>query len=457
MKVIQKLSLLLIAVLTFSCADEFIDTEPQANIPGDRQIFNLNTANDALNGLYGGLQSASIYSGDFIYLTTLFADELRHTGSFPSFAEVGANDPSINNIDVQQIWTAHYAAIFRANRIIEIVPTLTENVREEDRNNIIGQALGIRAQLYFNLVRMYGGVPLVTDALTLPTEIDNTNAPRASVSDVFAQINQDVDQAISLLAGFDQSTYRFNRSAARMLKAHVLMEQGQYASAIPVLEAVLDAGFDLAANYSALFGNPTNGTVANPIETIFAIRFTATDGNGMAFFYNGTRGGRFEVTASNFLLNAFEDGDERRNLIVANGSNPQIEKYTRPGDGADDTYVYRLADAILLYAEALARTNDFGEAEFWVNLVRDRAGLGEVTLTAQNFEAIIANERFVELFAEGGGDRYFTTKRMGLLDDLVQQKPNSVFVAARQNLFPIPQQEIERNPAISASDQNPGY
>ncbi len=456
MKILKKISLVLLAALTFSCADEFVDTEPQANLPGEQQITNLNTANDALNGLYGGLQSASIYSGDYIFLTGLFADEYRHSGSFPSFAEVGSNDPSINNIDVQQIWTAHYSAIFRANRIIELVPGLT-NVDQTDRDIITGQALGIRAQLYFNLVRMYGGVPLVTKAALSSAEIVNTDAPRETAQAIFAQINTDVNQAIALMDGFDQSTYSFNNSAAKTLKAHVLFEQGQYAQAKPFLEDVLNVGFDLATSYASLFGDPANGTVANSLETIFAIKFTATDSNGMGFFFNNSRGGRFEVAPSSFLLNAFETGDERRGLIVPTGTNFQIEKYTRPGDGADDTYVYRLADVVLLYAEALARENNFVDASFFLNLVRQRAGLGDVTLDANNFIAVIAHERFVELYAEGSSDRYNTTKRLGLLDGIVQTKPNAVFNPVRQNLFPIPQQEIERNPAISTADQNPGY
>jgi len=457
MKKFNKLSLIFLSVLVFSCADEFVDTEPQLNLPGEQQITNINTATDALNGLYGGLQSASIYSGDYIFLTGLFADEYRHSGSFPSFAEVGSNDPSINNIDVQQIWTAHYSAIFRANRIIELVPGLT-NIDQSDRDIITGQALGIRAQLYFNLVRMYGGVPLVTKAPLSSSEIVSTDAPRETTQVIFTQINSDLNQAISLMNGFDQSTYAFNNSAAKTLKAHVLFEQGQYPQAKPFIEDVLNSGnFDLATSYASLFGDPANGTVANSTETIFAIKFTATDGNGMGFFFNNSRGGRFEVAPSSFLLSAFEPGDQRRGLIVPTGTNFQIEKYSRPGDGSDDTYVYRFADVVLLYAEVLARENNFIDASFVLNIVRQRARLSDVTLNASNFIDIIAHERFVELYAEGSSDRYNTTKRLGLLDNIIQLKPNAVFNPVRQNLFPIPQQEIERNPAISSADQNPGY
>lgn len=455
MKVLQKLSLALIAVLTFSCADEFIDTEPQANIPGEEQIVDILTANDALIGLYSSLQSASIYGGDYIYLNGLFTDEFRHTGSFPSFAEVGSNDPAINNIDVQQIWTAHYGAIFDANRIIELVPTLTDATPDQiDR--IVGQAQGIRALMYYNLLRMWGGVPIVTEALLLPTEIDNANAPRASVSEVFAFINSDLDAAISKLEGFNLSIFRFNQSAAKLVKAEVLMEQGLYPQAKPLLEDVLNAGFDFAPTYASLFGTPDKGTEASPIETIFAIPFNSVDGSGLAFFFNASRGGRFELTPSNTLIGLFEDGDQRANLIVDVGV-PQMEKYTQAGDGSDDTYVLRLPQAVLAYAEVLARENDFEEASFWLNLVRERAGLGDVTLDANNFVDIIAQERFLELYGEGGADRYNTTKRLGLLSGIIQNKANAVFIPERQNLYPIPQQEIERNPNISASDQNPGY
>lgn len=455
MKVLQKLSLALIAVLTFSCADEFIDTKPQANIPGEDQIVDIFTANDALIGLYSSLQSASIYGGDYIYLNGLFTDEFRHTGTFPSFAEVGSNDPAINNIDVQQIWTAHYGAIFDANRLIELVPNLTD-ASQQQIDRIVGQAQGVRALLYFNLVRMWGGVPLVTEALLDPAQIDNANAPRASMNEVFAQINSDLDAAISKLAGFTQSTYRFNQSAAKLVKAEVLMQQGQYPQAKGLLEDVLEAGFDFAPSYASLFGTPGSGTLASPVETIFAIPFNSVDGSGLAFFFNDSRGGRFELTPSNTLIGLFEEGDERANLIVDVGF-PQMEKYTQAGDGADDTYVLRLPQAVLAYAEVLARENEFGEASFWLNLVRERAGLGDVTLDANNFVDVIATERFLELYGEGGADRYNTSKRLGILNNIIQNKTNAVFIPERQNLYPIPQQEIERNPNISSSDQNPGY
>ena len=119
--------------------------------------------------------------------------------------------------------------------------------------------------------------------------------------------------------------------------------------------------------------------------------------------------------------------------------------------------MYRFADVVLLYAEVLARENNFIDASFVLNIVRQRARLSDVTLNASNFIDIIAHERFVELYAEGSSDRYNTTKRLGLLDNIIQLKPNAVFNPVRQNLFPIPQQEIERNPAISSADQNPGY
>src|SRR5690606_18102995 len=108
------------------------------------------------------------------------------------------------------------------------------------------------------------------------------------------------------------------------------------------IEPVIGA-YNLEGSYEALFG--ANGLTASTSETIFAVDFSDTDGGNHAFFnLLSAHGGRGEVGVATSLLNEFEDGDERLGLIT---EDEEIGKYSQPGTGNDDAYVFRYADALL--------------------------------------------------------------------------------------------------------------
>ena len=370
-----------------------------------------------------------------------------HTGSFPSFAAIGSNDPTLADVNLEDYWTNNYTVIYRANFIIDAIARPENEISQESQNRIGGQARAARALSYYKLVKVFGGVPLILEAFTTATEIDQNPQPRSSASTIYDQILADASFAANNLPD-GIGIYFFNRNAARVLKAKVEMELGQYAAAKASLAPVLGA-YALESDYAALFGGD-QGLVASGSETIFAIDFNETDGSNHAFFF--LIAGRGEVGASPQLLAEFEDGDVRANLISGAG---EIIKYTDAGAGADDAYVFRYADVLLMQAELLARENDPAASDF-INQVRTRAGLGDITIDASNVVEAIAHERFTEFFAESS-DRLFTITRLGIADEIISAKPNNTFIAERNNLWPIPQQEIERNSEISVSDQNPGY
>ena len=440
-------------LLLVGCADEFVETTPTTNLPGESIITDVASAESALIGLYGSLQLGRNYGGYDTFVTSLYADEIAHTGSFPSLAEIVGNDPALNNTDVTSYWNNHYSAIYDANLIIERVADPNVGISEESQDRIIGQALAVRSLLYYKLVKTFGGVPLVINAFTTSSDIDNNPVPRSSVGDVYNQILNDVTSAVSRIPN-GLGIYFFNKNAARVLKAKIEMELGRYTVAEATLDPVLSAGYSLEGSYAALFGNPATGSglVASSSETIFAVDFNETDGGNHAFFYLDA--GRGEVGPSATLIAEFEADDTRQDLITADN---EIGKYGDPGNGSDDAYVFRYADVLLMKAELLARRND-PAASGYINMVRQRAGedLPEVVLTSANVVDAIAHERFVEFFAESS-DRYFTITRLGIADEVIEDKPSNVFIEERNNLFPIPQQEIERNSAIGVEDQNPGY
>lgn len=439
--------ILFTALIMSSCAEEFIDTEPTTAKDASQIITDIASAESAVNGLYDRFQQAYISGGYNAFMPGLFADELRHSGSFPSFAEYGANDISLNNVNNTSFWTDHYETINAANIIIDKLGEIEIDAQSAARFD--AQAKAVRAYLYYNLVKLYGGVPLSIQGNTSASQIDTNPLPRSSESEVYSQIMQDLEDA---LAGIPTSgsRYFFNENSVRVLKAKVEMEMEMYAQAEETLEPVIGQ-YTLASSYSGLFTGDANGQ-----ETILAIEFSDFDGSSYAFFYLSA-GGRYEVAPRGPLLAAFEEGDLRTSQILNFGTEDakQIFKFKDPGSGSDDAYIYRYADALLMYAELLARRDD-PTASTYLNMVRERAGLEPIQINSTNVVEVIAQERFVEFYGENT-DRLFTLTRLGLADEVLSAKPNSTYIPERNNLWPIPQQEIERNSAISTADQNPGY
>lgn len=444
MKILHKILLIPALLLFVGCAEDFIDTEPTASLPGETIITDIASAESALNGMYSAMQFTHAYGGYDTFIAGLYADELDHTGSFPSFAEFGVNDPAINNVENTNYWTDHYGVIYRANLIVGATEDENIELSESARARIAGQARGVRALMYYNLVRRYGGVPLELNAYTSASDISTNPLPRSSESEVYNQIMDDVEFAVANLPG-GLGMFVFNQDAATVFKAKLEMEMEMYEEAEVTLEPLIGS-YSLEGDYAGLYTGSASSS-----ETIFAVDFNETDGSNHAFFY--LIAGRGEVAASDNLLAAFEDGDLRTSQISASD---EITKYKSAGAGNDDAYIFRYADVLLMYAEVLARQDDDSASDY-INEVRTRAGLDDVDLDSGNVVELIAQERFVEFYAESS-DRLNTITRLGIADDVIQSKSgNVVFVEERNNLWPIPQQEIERNSGISTSDQNPGY
>ncbi len=451
------LSVLCILIVT-SCADDFIETVPENNIEGlESQLSSPARVQNALLGMYNDLQDADLYSGTMTYFLGMWADELSHRGSFNTFAQFAGNNPDSENVTNNNMWDAFYDTIFAANNLIENVDP---NIAGQDLSDRVrGQAYGIRALMYFNLVRMYGPVPLeLVPNRTLDDLDASSNLPRSSVNDIYASINSDIAEALSLLPNggiANRAVNRFSRDAVLTLQAQVALQLNDLGTAQTVLETLLTAGYTLAP-VEDLYGDENAGLVLNPLETIFGISYSVTDGSQISFFFSDQPdSGRDEVGIGAGLNAGFEADDMRQQFLFypISGTN-RVSKYTRGGDGNDDVYVFRYADVLLMLAEVYARQNN-PAASGLINQVRTRAGLANVTLDSSNFETLIPAERLVEFYAEGG-DRYFTLKRLGLLDAVVQAK-GTIFIAERNNLFPIPQNELDNNTALTGADQNPGY
>jgi len=383
-------------------------------------------------------------------LGDLPADNARHTGTFQYLGDIDRNHIQEDNTTVTNAWSAIYDGIGRVNTVIARVPAVAD-LSDAEKNQILGEAYALRALHYHNLVKFWGGVPLVLTPIEDP--VTASKLTRATVDAVYAQILSDLDQATTLVTNTTQRT-RVSTLFVSALRARVLLYKGDYQGALNAANATLAGRDTLVVPFASLFtadGTPTS-------EDIFRVAFTPQEYNEIGYYYLAA--GRREVQPTTALQAVYETGDIRKTLTVIprNSSNLQGVKYPTT-IGGEDVHVIRLAEVVLIKAEALARLNRLPEAVDELNKVRIRAGLPKLVLgvtiisgtnvldtQAEVIDAII-KERRVELALEG--DRWPDLVRTGMTANFVTPTDGTL-----ELLLPIPAREITVAPGL---EQNPGY
>jgi hypothetical protein len=415
------------------------------------------------------------------------------------------------NADNQQsvdLWADLYRIIYRANVIIERVPgvTLPASLATNStglpfKDQFVGEAKFMRAFAYFNLVRLFGDVPLYTTPIT---ELAQVNIARTPSAEVYALIIADLTDAAALLppsysnAGAGNELGRPTRWAATGVLADVYLTLKQYSDAMAAAKSVIDnSNRRLNATYAGNF--PARGGTENSQESLFEVQFassattgTAPLGNGYSFIMgaptemNGTTQslGAYRPTNNvdpdneggftGGLIQEYEEGDIRKSVnfqFVPAGVNLErwlTWKHHVPGTGAvgqANFPLYRLAEMFLIYAES---ANELGSLDAtgleYLNQLRRRAFNLPLTTPAEidiatgqsqaEYRDIIRSERRKELALEN--KRWFDLQRYGaeyavkvLRDD--QKRAN---FTADKLLLPIARVELVNNPKLV---QNPGY
>ncbi|MGF7214386.1 hypothetical protein GGR92_000526 [Spirosoma lacussanchae] len=446
-----------------ACRSDFLDLKPQSQPNVDNFYQTANDFNNAVNGAYDALQSPNQYGGDFNTIVEARSDNVLD------------NDPSSNaglryNIDrfiepttntvLRDTWGSLYTGINRTNLILDKIDAV--NIDANLKARYRGEAQFIRALSYFNLVRLWGRVPLV---LTAGTTADSRSYVRNEVTEVYAAIEKDLTDAVANLpAGYTGADVgRATSGAARALLGKVLVTEKKYSQAIPVLREVVTSGpYRLLANVADVFtvNNKNNA------EIVFAIKFRKGVGGvseGHALWFGTNIGDNIEKS----LRSAYPAGDKRLPLTVQVPvpSNVNVvprkfyDEVSATNDVGNDFPVLRFADVLLLYAEALNEVGyqPDGDAFRSLNQVRSRAGIEPYTpaqLASQAaFRDAVINERRLELALES--DRWFDLIRTGRAVEAI--KVTGITVPANRLIYPIPQAEIDvyNNPATFP--QNPGY
>lgn len=454
-----------------SCEDE-LDILPITEKSANSFFSNEAEIESAIAGAYGQLQDGGLYGLDLIGVGEISGED--------SFEEIAANDggrfgqlddfsTNPGNDLVGDIWRESYQGIQRVNVILNRITDI-EFEDQALKTNRIGEMKFVRALLYFNLVRLYGDVPLVVEETESP--FDFFGQGRTPSDQVYAQIEADLLDAIQELP-LEKSPARPAQGAARTLLANVQMTQGDFAGALSNLEAVVNSGiYDLMPTTAEIFGVANEGNAEILFEVQFASGFNVDgsfEGSPAAsqFRPSGTtanaKGHNLPTQA---FIDSHEAGDTRLIDYVAvdPDANPFYftTKYevstTGVDDGGSDHLIIRYSDVVLRYAEMLNENGQTTEAITQLDRIRTRAGLVGTTASSQaDVRDAIRLERRFELFGEG--HRWFDLKRYGnaveVMNTFFESTGATTRITDNNLVLPIPQSQLDTDPGVIT--QNPGY
>jgi starch-binding outer membrane protein, SusD/RagB family len=431
-----KILILCAFVLGLTACEQVLVQEPQSQVSTD--IKDAATARAVMNGAYNGFQSADYFGTRYQLLPDLQGGNLRWTGTFSDFSEISNRSIQTSNASVTNMWVRIYNTILRTNIIIKAIPLVQDaTFTDAEKNQIVAEAKVMRAVSYFNLVRWWGGVPIVTE----PTaSIEGLNVPRNTVAEVYKQISTDIDAALPNLLATNKG--RITKGTALALKCRAALYQKDYATVISVANQIQALNqYALVTPFQSIF------STQNTKESIWEINYETTNSNSLAFFlFSSSLGGRNEVRPTPTLTAAYSLIDTRR--ILTTSYDVQLKYYRI--NGTDFPIVFRFAEVLLNKAEALSETGKDAEALVLVNQIRTRAGLAAAaaTLAGQDLKDEIFLQRRLELALEG--HYFFDLVRTGRAAKALTTWNDN------QALLPIPDREIKANPVI-ATQQNPGY
>lgn len=507
----------MLALSAFSCK-KYLDM----NIENPNRIDESNfwkTGADALQGInavYGNFyRNGSPGSRWTPYYFDVRSDDGYSTSPWNELRSVGAHNITQYSFEVNyDTWWHHWRGVYRANQVLERVPEISmdENLKKQ----YLGEAKFLRALYYYNLVSIWGNIPLVLTP-SLPTD----KPSQATQEAVWNQIETDLTEAIANLpeAYTGEEKGRATKGAAYALLGRAHLQQKEYPQAATALNWLI-AGpgqplYNLLPNYADNFRHTTE----NNQESVFEIQFkmrsensgedgpTSNVGTSRGPFFappghgfndgnmhrwvvweflkettaTGTRDPRLAITA------LYDSTDERGpNFTQVYGSSftsknydagirnrvwyrKYLNDYFRNNEfevfnGPNNYRLIRFADVLLMYAEALNAQGQTPQAYQYVDRVRQRAGLRTLTaampgMTQAQFQRQLEHERITEL--SGESLRWNDLARWGYFDDAtklneLKARDNEFqnFVIGKNKYMPIPQTEIDINPNLK---QNPNW
>jgi len=485
-----KYNLIAIALLgfSFSSCSDFLEQNPQTDL-SENDFYK--TADDILSavngGAYSSLQEGDIY-GNWYVFGEIPSDNTRNqlSGSVTTQNEFDQFYIDTQNSMIANFWKAAYKVINRTNTILGRIDGIEINTELANRYKL--ECKFIRALMYFNLVRVYGDVPLVLKEISISESYDILREPKENVyNQIIADLKEAQDLPVSYSTAEDG---RATQGAAKALLANVYMTLHKYAEAETILAEIINSGrYSLLENTPGSLNIDGYKNVFSPVnhnskEGIFEIQFLkggygegSNYANNFAPENSGTNVVAVGGTGGNNIpemdiYNAYEEGDLRRDFSMSLGyydnrkNNEWVEsRYVckfmdvpyQNNDASNNYPVIRYADVILMYAEALNQNGKTAEACKYLNMTRRRGFGYQTTETSPvdlqttdkaQFALMVEQERRVELAFEN--HRWFDLIRTGRAVEVMRSKG---FSLNETNLIcPIPQKQIDVNPKLTQND-----
>lgn len=510
MKKIKYLLLSLLLSGAFACTD--LEEQVYSQLSPGNFYNTIGDAEASVIAIYNSL-NRPVALWDFGMLSLTFMPA-PHTQSRVPWREAWANYTTSagEGVSLPRVWDAWYRAIFRANiSIVELEKRQFDNADDDQKRiELIAEGKWLRAWSYFNLVRLFGEVPMPLEATET---IEGAQLPGTSIDNLYAQIIADLEAAeldlpVPKRTGGDIGRPTVGTAKFLLAKVYLTMaglplrDASKMALAHTKIKEVIDNadtyGYELLDSYEDAI------RIDNNAERIWAVQQTqaVTDqGTALSFVWGGPdwpwgNGGQYHGGFTEEFYNSYEDTDVRRDVTMAYtyvGRSGDTKVYGEPDldtngdgktgnydqnktngiapnkyhdadqgccDGDPDMVIYRYADALLMYSEAENELNGPTEVAYdYLNRVRSRGGASTYTPgshTKEQFRELIIQERYWELSFEF--HEVFDLRRFGLVEDAI----NNNFEAQLKNttyrpdfeLWPKPTKEVDANPNLQ---QNPGW
>lgn len=483
--------IVLMANLSIGCSKMIDIDEPIDTVTSVKVFLSDDQADQALAGLYSQLIGNSglltLTNGAGNIYAGLAADEFvpNNVVLYPEDNEIFSNNILVENkISENILWSPTYRTVFTTNAILDGEAASTSaTLTKGKRNELIASAKFVRAFCFFNLTGFYGGIPI-----TLSSNYKkNISITRSTQQQVYEQIIDDLEHAVVLFTeGTTQSPTlksRAGKNAVEILLARAYLYAENWERAEYYANEVITKGGNELGTLIQTFET-------NSKESIFQLSvypgigtlhesFHLSPGYPLYLMPESDREmildpGMYPDFApmlipknylSDHLVNAFENGDQRKEVWANSNGSANIapyfgrkyyfaNKYVRDDINETSYTVLRLAEAYLIRAEARAMQNKVELAAEDIDKIRQRAGLAKTTANDKDALLLaIEQERRVELFAEWG-HRFFDLKRTGRALEVLSAIPEKSAVNENRLSFPIPVGEIVANPKLT---QNPGY
>ena len=482
----------LIVLLSVGCTKDYLDRQPLDTINTENYPTTGEELVTIVNGAYQPLQWPKLYNMRMWTTDIMAGNSMVGAGGGSDGVETQdwANFvTSTDNAGVLDLWRGPWPGILMSNIVLDAAPGLDIDETLKDRS--MGEAHFLRAHYYFILARFFGDVPLITEPQSADGEL---YPPRDPVSEVYALIISDLEAAAALLP--PKSSYgptdlgRASKGSAFGMLAKVHLTLGNYSEVVTYTTEVENLGYTLNDSYATNFSINNE----NSVESIFEVQYAADA--GFDFWSNenqsswtspfmGPRGANFVAGGYGWnqptqeFVAQYEEGDERKDVTVLFEGGPLFDgkeydsNYSLTGyntrkflvplsevssfDNSPLNFpILRFADVLLMKAEALNELGQTTQAETYLNMVRNRAGLEDIQtgLSQADFREAVLHERRMELAFEG--QRWFDLIRVndGQYGLNFLRSIGKTNASPKHLLFPIPQIELDRNPNLV---QNPGY